>query len=84
MATYKIQKDSPKTFGGKTSLVVTFTDEVNGKADCTCYHEIESIDDTKIQEELEKAALEYEVREEKVSTVSKLETDKVINVLNVK
>lgn len=62
MALYKIIEGSVKNMGDKTGLTVTFTDEVNGKVDCTCYHEIESVDSTVIAEQLSKAALEYEAR----------------------
>lgn len=62
MAKYTITDNSVVTSGGKTRMEVTFKDEVNGKVDCTCLHEVESKDSTIIAEQLSLAALEYEAR----------------------
>lgn len=62
MAKYTITDNSVVTSGGKTRMEVTFKDEVNGKVDCTCLHEVESTDSTIIAEQLSIAALEYEAR----------------------
>lgn len=69
MAKYIIADGSVKNMSDKIGLTVTFTDEVNGKVDCTCYHEIESVDSTVIAEQLSKAALEYEARAATVAEV---------------
>ena len=61
MANYKIVTSSPMG-GGKTSMTVTFIDQVNDKEDITCYHEIESTDDAIIAEQLSATATEYESR----------------------
>lgn len=63
MARFNIQTGSVTSIGNeKTGLTVTFYDEVNGKAPCTCYHEVESIEPSEIEAALIAASLEYESR----------------------
>jgi len=75
MAKFKITDGSVTQKGGKTYLEVTFTDEVNGKQSVTQLHEIESIDEVVIAEQLTLSAIEFENRlGEKVQTVNQIET----------
>ena len=59
-------------------MEVTFIDEVNGKADCTCLHEVESIDPAVIAEQLSLSALEYEARAEASQAAPKLVTGEAV------
>lgn len=70
MPAYTILSLTP--MNGKTGMEVTFIDELNGKPDVTQYHEVESTDDTVIEDELAQAALEYESRIPPVIVASKL------------
>jgi hypothetical protein len=70
MPSYTILSMTP--MNGKTGMEVTFIDELNGKPDVTQYHEVESTDDTVIEDELAEAALEYEARIPPVIVASKL------------
>lgn len=78
MAKYIITDGSVVNMGEKTGLQVTFIDEVNGKANCTCRHEIESVDPAVIAEQLSIAALEYEGRIPESVVAPVVETNKEI------
>jgi hypothetical protein len=81
MATYTIKKDSVKMIGSaKVGLVVTFTDEVNGKPPVTHYHEVESTDQDVIEATLSWAAQEYEERPAEGPPLPDLTTDTPITV----
>ena len=55
MASYTIHEDSVQVLGdAKVGLMITLTDEVNGKPDLTHYHEVESLDEEVIANELSK------------------------------
>ncbi len=68
MAKFEITKDSVTQSTEKTYLEVTFIDEINGKPSVTSKHEIESLDEAVINEQLTLSALEYESRVEAVQT----------------
>lgn len=78
MAKYIITDGSVVNMGEKTSMEVTFIDEVNGKTNCTCRHEIESTDSTVIAEQLSLAALEYEARAATSEVVPTLVTGEAV------
>lgn len=61
-------------------MQVTFIDEVNGKLPVTQFHEIESVDDVVIAEQLAASALEYEARVPKAAVTSKLKTNVEVKV----
>ena len=54
-------------------MTVTFK---AGDREVTQYHEIESVEEDKIMEELQKTANEFEAREEVVAETPKLQTGK--------
>ena len=63
MASYTIHEDSVQVLGdAKVGLMITLTDEVNGKPDLTHYHEVESVDQEVIDATLAQLAQDYEDR----------------------
>jgi hypothetical protein len=62
MPKYIITPDTIKQSAAKTSFEVTFIDEINGKANVTCNHEIESLDEAVINVQLSLSAIEFENR----------------------
>lgn len=76
MPAYTILSLTP--MNGKTGMEVTFIDELNGKPPITQYHEVESVDDAVIAEQLALSALEYESRIPISAGTSKLALNVVV------
>ncbi len=79
MAKFNIQAGSEKVIGGvKTAVKVTFKADDGRTA--TCYHEAESVDKDFIEQELQKAADDFEAHAPVVVAPAGLETGKDLEV----
>ena len=73
MAKFKIQDGSIKEMGtSKVGMIVTFRSDDGGEA--TQYHEVESIDSSVIESELQKSADEFEARVKSHVDIPKMTT----------